>query len=71
MTKQHDQTKKGTNKQHNQLKPARIDKSVPKHCDPKACLDPNWIVQETSRFSVLCFLTIPGRKIGNWQGLLL
>ena len=38
MTKQHDQTKTGTNKQHNQLKPASIDISVPKHCDPKACL---------------------------------
>ena len=51
MTKQHDQTKTGTNKQHNQLKPARIDKSVPKHCDPKACLSK---LDCSGDFSFLC-----------------
>ena len=38
MTKQQNQTKTGTKKHHNQFKPARIDKSVLKHCDPKASL---------------------------------
>ena len=38
MTKQQNQKKTGTNKQHNEFKLARIDKSISKHCDSKACI---------------------------------